>query len=95
MKNIFDHSVTTEVVARINALQPESTPLWGKMNVAQMLAHCNKPYETVYENNHPKPNALMKFLTKTFAKSMVVGDKPYKRNGMTVPSFVVKEEKRL
>lgn len=26
---------------------------------------------------------------------MVVGDKPYKRNGMTAPSFVMKEEKDL
>ena len=28
-----------------------------------------------------------------FAKTMVVDDKPYKRSGMTAPTFVVKEEK--
>lgn len=93
MKNIFDPSVTKEVIGRINTLQPGSKPLWGKMNVAQMLAHCNKIYELVYDNVHPKPNAIVKFLTKTFAKEAVVGEKPYKRNGMTAPIFVVKEEK--
>ena len=28
---------------RIKSLTPENMPLWGKMNVGQMLAHCQEP----------------------------------------------------
>ena len=56
MKNIFDPTVTDEIITRINQLKPDSQPLWGKMSVAQMLAHCNVTYETVYEDKHKKPN---------------------------------------
>ena len=30
MKNIFDPSVTQELIARINQLKPEAPALWGK-----------------------------------------------------------------
>jgi hypothetical protein len=102
MKNIFDSKVMTEYVARINQLSPDSQPKWGKMNVAQMLAHCNVTYELVFENKHPKPNAFKKFLLKLFVKSIVVSEKPYKNNSPTAPEFKIvdarifeEEKKRL
>lgn len=56
LPNIFSQIETDKLVGRINKLNPDSTPAWGKMNVAQMLAHCNVAYEMTYENIHPKPN---------------------------------------
>jgi hypothetical protein len=41
MKDIFDQTVTTELIDRINKLTPDTQPRWGKMTSAQMLAHCN------------------------------------------------------
>jgi len=38
MKTLFDPEAAKEVVARINNLTPNSTALWGKMKVDQMLA---------------------------------------------------------
>lgn len=102
MKNIFTHEVTAEVIDRINNLSPASQPLWGKMNVGQMLAHCCVTYEFVYDNKYPKPNAFKKFLLKLFVKKTVVGEQPYKKNSMTAPEFLItdtrdfgKEKKRL
>lgn len=95
MKNIFDATVTEEVVDRINQLTPATQPQWGKMNVAQMLAHCNVLYEMVYDNKHKRPNPLMRFVLKTFVKKMVVGDTPYKQNGQTAPAFLIKDEKQF
>jgi hypothetical protein len=69
MQNIFDPSTTSELIARIESLKPDSQPLWGKMSVDQMLAHCSVAYEMAYTDKHPKPNALMRFLLKTFVKS--------------------------
>lgn len=93
MKNIFKQEDVAEIIARIEKLQPNQKPLWGKMSVAQMLAHCNIAYEMVYSDKHPKPNEVKKFLLKLFVKKMVVGEKPYKKNAPTAPVFVVKEEK--
>lgn len=94
MKDIFNQTVTTELIDRLNKLAPDSKPLWGKMSAAQMLAHCNVSYEMVYEpGKHPKPNAFMRFILKRLIKSTVVGDKPYKHNSKTAPGFLIKDNK--
>ncbi|WP_316806355.1 DUF1569 domain-containing protein [Pedobacter agri] len=95
MKNIFLPAVTSEVIERINKLTPSSPQLWGKMNVSQMLAHCNVSYELVYDGKHPKPNIFMKLVMKAFVKNIVVSEKPYKRNSQTAPSFVITDEKQF
>ncbi|ABG58698.1 DUF1569 domain-containing protein [Cytophaga hutchinsonii] len=95
MKNIFTPEVTTEVIARINTLSPESKAGWGKMSINQMLAHCNVAYELVYEDKHPKPNVLMKFIIKLVAKDLVVNEKPYKKGAMTSPAFLIKDERNF
>ena len=93
MKNIFDKKVVDEVVGRINKLTPKSAGLWGKMNVAQMMAHCNVSYEMVYTDKHPKPNAAMKLILKIFVKQPVVNEKPYKKNSRTAPAFLIVDER--
>ena len=45
MENIFDKSDNRQLIERLDKLSPESKPLWGKMNVCQMVAHCQKPLE--------------------------------------------------
>lgn len=88
MKNLFEKNHVDEVIDRINQLTPESKPLWGSMNAAQMLAHTCVTYEYVYENKYDKPKGIKKFLLKTFLKPYVVGDKPYKKNVRTAPDFL-------
>ncbi|WP_443938363.1 DUF1569 domain-containing protein [Pedobacter sp. MW01-1-1] len=95
MKNIFLVETSNEVIGRINQLNTTSTALWGKMNVAQMLAHCNVTYEMVYTDKHPKPGAFMGFLIKLLAKSTVVGDKPFKKNIRTAPAFLIVNERKF
>ena len=68
IKNVFDRKVSEELVSRINQLTPSTTNLWGKMNVSQMLAHCNVTYDLVYTDKYPKPTGLKKSLDKTFSK---------------------------
>lgn len=93
MKNIFLKTDVEEAIARINKLQPGTKPQWGKMNVAEMLAHVNVSYEMAIDNKHPRPGAVGRFFAKLFAKNMVVGDKPYPRNSPTAPIFKVGSNK--
>ena len=37
MKELLDPSIAAETVERINKLRSDTQPLWGKMNVGQML----------------------------------------------------------
>ncbi|QCW99336.1 DUF1569 domain-containing protein [Aggregatimonas sangjinii] len=92
-KNLFDEKECEETIARINKLTPETQHLWGKMDVAQMLAHCNVAYELVYTDKHPKPKGLQKFMIKLFAKNIVVGPRPYKKNTRTAPMFVIADQR--
>ena len=41
LPDIFTKDETDKIIQRINNLSPASQPNWGKMSVAQMLAHCN------------------------------------------------------
>lgn len=92
-KNLFNENEAQEAIARIDALTPESQPQWGKMNVSEMLAHCNVTYELVYTDKHPKPKGFQKFIIKLFAKRLVVGPKPYKKNLRTAPVFLITDER--
>ena len=93
LPNIFTKEVAEGVIDRINSLITNSQPLWGKMSVAQMFAHCCVTYEMVYTDKHPKPGFLMGFILKTFIKKAVVTDKPYPKNSKTAPAFLVSNEK--
>ncbi|MGB0883296.1 MAG: DUF1569 domain-containing protein [Flavobacteriales bacterium] len=93
MKNVYDPSVNQEIKDRVNAIDANTTPQWGKMNAAQMIAHCNVAYEMCYEDNHKKPNGFMKFIMKIMIKPIVIGDKPFKKNSRTAPQFLVEDER--
>lgn len=93
MKNIFLSSSVSDLTARIDKLTANSKPDWGKMSADQMLAHCNVTYEMSFEDIHTKPNAIVKFLLKTFVKNGVCSEKPYPKNGKTAPQFIIKGPK--
>jgi len=93
MKNIFEKSITDEVINRLNQLDSKSQPKWGKMNVAQMLAHCSVTYEMIYEDKHAKPGKFAQFMLKLFVKKTVVGEKPYKKNSRTAPAFLITDQR--
>lgn len=91
--NIFTPKVSDEIITRINTLTPQTQALWGKMNVAQMLAHCNVTYEMLYEDKHPAPKGFLKIILKLIVKKAVVGEGPYKKNLRTAPAFLMVDEK--
>jgi hypothetical protein len=95
MKNIFKKEVAVGVINRINNLTAISEPVWGKMNVGQMLAHCNVTYEMIYDNIHPKPNGVKKWILRLLVKNIVVSDKPYKKNSPTASQFLIKDIKEF
>ena len=93
LPNIFTTEISEQIIDRINSLTPDTQALWGKMNVAQMLAHCNVTYEMVYESKHPKPNFFMGLILKTLVKSKVTSEVPYTQSLRTAPAFTITDSK--
>ena len=95
LPNIFTPEVSEKLIQRINQLTPASQPQWGKMSVDQMLAHCNVAYEMVYDDIHPKPNLILKFILKALVKKKVTGEAPFPKNSKTAPAFIIKGHKNF
>ncbi|MEQ1552772.1 MAG: DUF1569 domain-containing protein [Ferruginibacter sp.] len=95
LPNIFNKEISDGIIERIKKLTFMSSPKWGVMTAAQMLAHCNVTYEMLYENIHPKPNFFMKFILKAFVKKIVTNEVPYKHDSKTAPQFIIKEDKNV
>ena len=92
-ENILTTDGSQKTIARINNLTPTTQALWGKMNVAQMLAHLSVAYEMNLEDKHPAPNALAKIMLKLFVKKAVIGPKPYPKNSRTAQQFLITGDK--
>ena len=89
MENLFQSAVAEKISERMEKLQPETKPLWGKMNVSQMLAHCKVPLEVSLGQKQLK-QTLLGILFGKMVKKQMLKPEPMKKNLPTVPDFVVK-----
>lgn len=86
--DIFDPAVTRSLCDRICQLDPRSAPLWGRMDGAQMLAHCGTPYAQLRGEVDGGP-LLVRWLGRLLFKGTVIGERPFRRNLPTARVFVV------
>ncbi|WP_010135445.1 DUF1569 domain-containing protein [Ochrovirga pacifica] len=91
--SIFEVATLAENKKRLDQLTPKTSPLWGKMSSAQMLAHLNKTYDTSRGKIRIEMDPFMHFFIKTFLKKTIVGNKPYPKNAKTNPYYLVTEIK--
>ncbi|MBX9783852.1 MAG: DUF1569 domain-containing protein [Chitinophagaceae bacterium] len=68
MKNILNQSDWLQITERINSLTTQSKRRWGKMNVEQMLAHCEDQIRLALgeKQPHEKPNFFNRNVMKYF-----------------------------
>ena len=92
MGNLFITADTDEIINRIDELHPNSKPMWGKMSVAQMLAHCIVPVKIALGETSSKQNFFGKLFGKPAKKKMMREDYAFPRNLPTDKSFVIKHE---
>ncbi|GAA4464628.1 hypothetical protein GCM10023093_15390 [Nemorincola caseinilytica] len=94
LPNIFNKDVAEGVISRIQQLTGASQPKWGKMSVAQMLAHCCVTYEYIYEpEKYKRPKGMLKLMLRMLVKSVVVSERPYKPSNPTAPDFRITDER--
>ena len=94
-ENLFDTATANEVKERIGRLRPDSARQWGKMNVAQAMAHCARGMEWALGDSVP-PRMFIGRIIGGMVKGMVLkDDAPIRRNGPTSPTLIVREECHL
>ncbi len=87
-RNLFEPAVYREFLARINQITPETKPQWGKMNAAQMMAHCAEIQEVMNGKELKNTPFFVKMLGGVIRK-MVTNQTPYPRNSRTHPQYIV------
>ncbi len=92
MKNLFNKETYDEICNRINALSANSQRQWGKMNAAQMLAHCKEAFK-VPLSDKKMPRMLLGLLLGWAIKKKLYNEEPWKKNLPTAPNFIIKDDR--
>src|SRR5712691_10485580 len=93
MKNLFETAAANEITDRMAHLRPDSARQWGKMNVAQMLAHCSAAIGMAEGKVTPARILIGRLLGPLAKKSLIVNGTPMRRNSMTEKSCLVTDER--
>lgn len=94
MPSLFEPKTAQEIISRINSLQSTTQRKWGKMDVAQMLWHCNKTLGTATGDVATKPSFFLR-LMQPMIRKMVLSPKPYKESLPTGKEFLIKSDKNF
>jgi len=94
MENLFSSSSAEKIIRRIGTLQAGSKPLWGKMDAAQMLAHCQVPIKVGLGDVSVK-RTLIGLLFGGMIKRQFLKGKPFQKNLPTDKSFIMADAKNF
>jgi hypothetical protein len=94
MQNLFQPEAAAEVIARIEKLQPTSQHQWGKMDVAQMMAHCSATLDAA-SGRVVLPRLLIGRILGPFVRHVFTNDKPFSKNGPTHKNLVIADKRHF
>ena len=94
MKNLFEREAVDEVISRIDTLQPATRRQWGKMDVAQMMAHCSAALDMA-SGQLILPRLFIARLIGPFVRPIYTNEKPFSRGSPTDPKLVVSDQREF
>jgi hypothetical protein len=94
MSNLYNPLEVDLILERLNKLTPTAPRQWGKMDVAQMLAHLNESLETALGLNFPKRMFIGRIIGG-FLKNKVLNDKPLTKNSPTDKNYVFTDKRNF
>jgi len=89
---LFDPKTYENLRARFQKIEANTSPHWGKMNAAQMFAHCTEVQEACNGKALENTPFFLK-LFKGFIKKSVVNDKPYPKGSPTHQQYIMNSQK--
>lgn len=96
MKNLFDATVTNQIKARLEKLEPQTERRWGKMTAPQMLAHCSVSMQWALGEVKPEKGPLpVRLLGKLVKPFVLRNEDPLRKNSPTAKSLIVADDRDL
>jgi hypothetical protein len=92
MQNLFQSQAVAEVITRIDKLQPTTEHQWGKLDVAQMMAHCSATLD-VASGRVVLPRMFIGRILGPFVRPIFTNDSPFSRNGPTDKNSVIADKR--
>ncbi len=92
MNTLYNQSDVKGILERIEKLTSNTEKKWGKMDVAQMLAHLNAFLETGLNLNIEKRMFIGRVLGRFF-KSRYVSKKQFSKNSPTGKNYIINDPK--
>ncbi len=90
MKNLFEQEAIDEVIGRIDSLRPATQRQWGKMDVAQMMAHCSGVLEMA-SGKLSLPRVWFGWILGPLVKPIYTNEKPFSRNNPTDKKLIIRD----
>lgn len=82
MKNILNEEDSLEIKRRIQKLSEKNTPLWGKMNIQEMLVHCTIQLKLALGEISSKQQGSS-FLRSKLGKWLLFSNVPWPKGAVT------------
>lgn len=95
MQSLFNTTDNQKIIDRINSLSNTSQAQWGKMNVAQMLAHNQVPLKVAFGEHKLKRGLMSILFGKMFKNKLMKDEKPFDRNLPTDKTFIVVDQREF
>jgi len=92
MKSIFNPANRNELIDRINNLDENSTAVWGKMNLYQMLKHCTLWDEWIQGKTVYNRVFIGRILGKIMLKNALKDHAPLQHNSPTIAALRIQEK---
>jgi len=92
MKTLFEKDASDEIIGRIDRLQPAVQRQWGKMDVAQMMAHCSAALDMA-SGKMVLPRLFIGRLIGGFVRPIYSNEKPFAKNNPTDPKLVISDKR--
>jgi len=84
--SLYDRHQHEVIMSRLSSLRPASRRQWGKMDLSQMLAHCQMPLRVAMGDVTLKRN-LIGFLFGGMAKRKLLAPETWAHDMPTAPEF--------
>ena len=95
MKSLFDPACAAEIQSRVLAVKADVTREWGKMNVAQAMAHSALGMQMALGDVRPPRMLIGRIIGRLVKRTVVRNDNPIGRNAPTAREMVVADARVL
>jgi hypothetical protein len=95
MNSLFNAIDNQDIIERINSLTNKSQAQWGKMNVSQMVTHCQAPLKVAFGEMKLKRGIPGILFGSMIRKKLTRDEKPFDKNLPTDKGFIVVDEREF